>query len=92
MLVQLGQREGREAPQVTPTLLTLTQNVLISALSEGRLHIPQSPALILPPPLVSHGPWDVPWPSADHYFIKRSLLTIISVFSLSRSGAMYPQD
>lgn len=40
------------------TPLALTQNALISALSEGLLRIPQSPVLMLPPSLASHSPWD----------------------------------
>lgn len=52
-----------------PTLRTLTQPIFIAALSEGLLHIPQCPVLMLPPPPDYHGPWDVAWSSTDYLAI-----------------------
>lgn len=84
----LGQREGREAPWVTPTPLTLTQNVLISALLEGLLHIPQSPAVMLPPPLGSHSPWDVYWPGTDRTAITGVRSCVPIGLEFLKGGAM----
>lgn len=77
--MELKQRGGREASCATHTPFGLTQNALVSALPEGLLHILQSPVLMLPPPLGSHGAWDIPNPAP---------ITL----SLLGSGVVSPQD